>query len=181
MLPRFYTSVPSYPSFSSTMTKVSKPGSVIFLWTFLWNFIGQFIGSVSFIWNEVSYDITDFIGKGNNAFQWVSAHISGFNIGAPIEYAIHEINALREVFWQRVGKFLLKSIIALLIWYQSDFCGIDGDDFLKVSVQMFKNLEILHSYLKNSQMHQWNRNSTPIFHLTVGLLCSKDFFPSPCG
>ncbi len=27
--------------------------------------------------------------------------------------ATHEINALREVFWQRVGKFLLKSIIAL--------------------------------------------------------------------
>ncbi len=40
-------------------------------------------------------------------FQWESAHISGFNIGAPIEYAhnlilraiptIHEINFLREV------------------------------------------------------------------------------------
>ncbi len=27
--------------------------------------------------------------------------------------AIHEINALREVLWQRVGKFLLKSTIAL--------------------------------------------------------------------
>ena len=27
--------------------------------------------------------------------------------------AIHEIYALREVFWQRVGKFLFKSIIAL--------------------------------------------------------------------
>ena len=56
-------------------------------------------------------------------FQWESAHISGFNIGAPIEYAhnlilraiptIHEINFLREVLWQQVGKFLLKSIIAL--------------------------------------------------------------------
>ena len=55
-------------------------------------------------------------------------------IGAPIEYphsilhvsyhllraipVIHEINALREVFGQRVGKFLLKSIIAL--WDSAD-------------------------------------------------------------
>ncbi len=67
-------------------------------------------------------------------FQWVSAHISGFNIGAPTEYAhsilhvsdhlppyvmtwaipaIHEINALRVVLWQLLGKFLFKSIIAL--------------------------------------------------------------------
>ena len=33
-------------------------------------------------------------------FQWESAHISCFNVGAPIEYAIpaiHETNALREV------------------------------------------------------------------------------------
>ncbi len=27
------------------------------------------------------------IEKSDNAFPWVSAHISGFNIGAPIEYA----------------------------------------------------------------------------------------------
>ena len=67
--------------------------------------------------------------KSDNAFPWVSAHISGFNIGAPIGYklraipAIHEINALREVLWQQLGKFLLKSIIALwvlrLIEYKS--------------------------------------------------------------
>ncbi len=52
--------------------------------------------------------------KSNNAFPWVSAHISGFNIGAPNEYAcnilqwsyrilraitaIQEINALREAY-----------------------------------------------------------------------------------
>ena len=47
-------------------------------------------------------------------FQWVSAHTSGFNIGAPTEYAINEINALREALGQQVGKFLLKSIITLL-------------------------------------------------------------------
>ena len=51
--------------------------------------------------------------KSDNAFFRVSAHIPGSYIGAPIEYAIHEINALREGLWQRVGKFLLKSIIAL--------------------------------------------------------------------
>ena len=32
---------------------------------------------------------------------------------------IHEINALREVFWEWVGKFLLKSIIALYFAHQS--------------------------------------------------------------
>ncbi len=51
--------------------------------------------------------------RSDNAFLWVSAHISSFNIGAPIEYAhsilhvsylilraipaIHEIDVLREV------------------------------------------------------------------------------------
>ncbi len=66
--------------------------------------------------------------------QWVSPHISGSNIGAPIEFAhnilymsvvtelpynlilraaIHKINALREALGQRMGKFLLKTIIAL--------------------------------------------------------------------
>ena len=38
----------------------------------------------------------------------------GYFILRPLP-AIHKINALREVFWHRVGKFLLKSIIALLL------------------------------------------------------------------
>ncbi len=59
--------------------------------------------------------------KSNNAFPWVSVHISCFNIGVPIAYAhilrsipaIHLMNTLRGVLWQWVGKFLSKSIIVL--------------------------------------------------------------------
>ncbi len=68
------------------------------------------------------------VSKGRDISLSISAPI-----GAPIEYvnnilhvsdhvppalraipAIHETNALREVLWQRVGKYLLKSTIALL-------------------------------------------------------------------
>ena len=40
--------------------------------------------------------------------------------------AIHEINALREVFWQQVGKFPLKSIIALCYNFQHPFAMQGG-------------------------------------------------------
>ncbi len=64
-------------------------------------------------------------GKSDNGFAWISAHHllepllnmhAAFYMSV-ITYLnmlpIHEINALREVFWRRVGKFLLKSIITL--------------------------------------------------------------------
>ena len=52
--------------------------------------------------NQYSQISTDVLGKSDNAFPLVSAHISSFNIGAPIEY-VHSIvhlsdhYALREV------------------------------------------------------------------------------------
>ena len=59
-------------------------------------------------------------GKSDNGFAWISAqplldmhtasHMSVITYPRAIP-AIHEITALREVFWHRVGKFLLKSII----------------------------------------------------------------------
>ncbi len=50
--------------------------------------------------------------KSHSAFPWISAQ----PLLKPLlnmHTTIHEINALREVLWQRVGKFLLKSIITL--------------------------------------------------------------------
>ncbi len=58
--------------------------------------------------------------KSYSAFPWISAqplleplmnmHTTSYMSVIP---AIHETNALREDLWQRVGKFLLKSTIAL--------------------------------------------------------------------
>ena len=55
-------------------------------------------------------------------FSWIAAqpllepllnvHTASYMSVTPV---IHEINALREVFGQRMGKFLLKSIIALYL------------------------------------------------------------------
>ncbi len=53
--------------------------------------------------------------KSDNVFSWVSAHIYGFNIGAPFECAAIQLT-LREVLWQRVGEFLLENIIALCLF-----------------------------------------------------------------
>ncbi len=74
--------------------------------------------------------------KGDSAFAWISAqpllepllnmHTTFYM--SVITYlhipAIHETNALREVLWQRVGKFLLKSTIALWsMWCQNETLG----------------------------------------------------------
>ncbi len=60
------------------------------------------------------------VERKSNGFAWISAeplldpllnmHTASHMSVIP---AIHEINAQREVFWQQVGKFLFKSIIAL--------------------------------------------------------------------
>ncbi len=65
--------------------------------------------------------------KSDNGFAWISAqpllepllnmhaavYMSVITLILRAIPAIHEINALREVFWRRVGKFLFKSIITL--------------------------------------------------------------------
>ncbi len=76
-------------------------------------------------------------GKGYSAFPWIPAQplLEPLLNMHPTSYctcqwsctsicchsipAIHETNALREVLWQRVGKFLLKNTIALC-WFLCD-------------------------------------------------------------
>ncbi len=92
--------------------------------------------------------IQNFSQNFATTFLWVSAHLSGFNIGAPIEYAYsilddmelphtkgHTSNpwnkcptrGLMTTFRQQVGKFLLKSIITLCPIFEDPICRYLGD------------------------------------------------------
>ncbi len=65
--------------------------------------------------------------------------------------AIPEINALREVLWQQVGKFLLKSIIAL-----SNRPGIQDSDFKQGGIQN-------SNFNLNDHIKRWDSSFRALF------------------
>ncbi len=79
------------------------------------------------------YWIPYWIGRQHLTCQWsrtsICCHSMWFLVWSYLIlraiWAIHEANALREVLWQRVGKFLLKSTIAL---FQKDFTWVVDND-----------------------------------------------------
>ena len=80
--------------------------------------------------------------------------------------AIHEINALREIFWQRMGKFLLKSIITLswtYIWIWSILSVLFSDFKFQVCKKEFcrrNHINYLFCYVTLGR--KYNNSSTEL-------------------